>query len=335
MPPQYSSISSRTVMPAGARCTPGFFTRPDTENERSPFLPLRPWPANQAAPRSTIWRTQYTVSRLCSSVGRLKRPTCATYGGRRRGMPRLPSIDSIIADSSPQMYAPAPRRTWIGGSAQTGVFHDLGDLLARAFAGEAIGDQPVAAVLAVLRVVDVLRLRTFQLLLIDRGLHRSGARVADGVLSHHHAGGDFAAADAGGRNHAHLFSKGKISEKRLRTGQIARDGVADPHGERRRRHLAFLHDFEMVVERRHLVHLGQRQAHFLRQRGEVRSRQVAVAVVDAVQVLDQQVAAAGGVAQQPPHVLEDLRVGRSALRPRADFAFHADPIISPPATRDS
>ena len=29
--------------------------------------------------------------------------TCATYGGRRRGMPRLPSIDSIIADSSPQM----------------------------------------------------------------------------------------------------------------------------------------------------------------------------------------------------------------------------------------
>src|SRR5229473_91175 len=40
---------------------------------------------------------------LCSSVGRPKRPTCATYGGRRRGMPRLPSIDSIIADSSPQM----------------------------------------------------------------------------------------------------------------------------------------------------------------------------------------------------------------------------------------
>src|SRR5438309_7177046 len=86
MPPQYSSISSRTVIPAGARCTPGCFTRPDTENERSPFLPLRPWPANQAAPCSTICRTQYTVSRLCSSVGRLKSPTCATYGGRRRGM---------------------------------------------------------------------------------------------------------------------------------------------------------------------------------------------------------------------------------------------------------
>src|SRR5207244_9612879 len=86
----------------------------------------------------------------------------------------------------------------------------------------------------------VFRLRTFQLPVIDRGLHRSGTRVADGVLSHHHAGRDFAAADAGGRNHAHLFSKGKILEKGLRTGQLARDGVADPHGESRRRRLALL-----------------------------------------------------------------------------------------------
>ena len=56
-------------MPAGARCTPGFFTRPDTENERRPLRPLRPCEANQAAPFSTISRTQYTVSMLCSSVG--------------------------------------------------------------------------------------------------------------------------------------------------------------------------------------------------------------------------------------------------------------------------
>ena len=102
-------------MPAGARCTPGFLTRPLTENERSPFRPWRPWPANQAGPFSRMSRTQCSVSMLCSSVGRPNRPTCATYGGRRRGSPRLPSIDSIIADSSPQMYAPAPRRRWIAG----------------------------------------------------------------------------------------------------------------------------------------------------------------------------------------------------------------------------
>src|SRR5688572_27184194 len=109
MPPQNSSMSSFTVMPAGARCTPGFFTRPETENERRPLRPLRPWEANQSAPFSSRSRTQCRVSMLCSSVGRPKRPTWATYGGRRRGMPRLPSIASIIADSSPEMYPPAAR----------------------------------------------------------------------------------------------------------------------------------------------------------------------------------------------------------------------------------
>src|SRR5882672_10809549 len=89
MPPQYSSISSRTVMPAGARCTPGFATRPDTENERRPLRPFLPCPANHPAPRSRMSRTQYSVSMLCSSVGRPNSPNCATYGGRRRGMPQV------------------------------------------------------------------------------------------------------------------------------------------------------------------------------------------------------------------------------------------------------
>jgi hypothetical protein len=78
MPPQYSSISSRTVMPAGARWTPGLRTRPLTENERSPLRPLRPWPANHSGPRSTMSRTQYSVSMLCSSVGRPNSPAWAT-----------------------------------------------------------------------------------------------------------------------------------------------------------------------------------------------------------------------------------------------------------------
>src|SRR6516165_9079211 len=37
MPPQYSSISSRALTPAGASTTPGFFTRPDTEKLRRPL----------------------------------------------------------------------------------------------------------------------------------------------------------------------------------------------------------------------------------------------------------------------------------------------------------
>lgn len=38
-------------------------------------------------------------------------PTSAGKGGLRRGLPCLPSMDSISAVSSPQMYAPAPRTT--------------------------------------------------------------------------------------------------------------------------------------------------------------------------------------------------------------------------------
>ena len=50
MPPQYSSISSRTVMPAGASLTPGCFTRPLTLKQRSPLRPWRPKPLNHCGP---------------------------------------------------------------------------------------------------------------------------------------------------------------------------------------------------------------------------------------------------------------------------------------------
>ena len=77
MPPQYSSTSSRRLMPAGASFTPGRFTRPLTLNERSPLRPRRPKLLNQPAPRCTMSRTQYSVSKLCSSVGRPNTPTSA------------------------------------------------------------------------------------------------------------------------------------------------------------------------------------------------------------------------------------------------------------------
>lgn len=49
------------------------------------------------------------VSTLLTVVGQPKRPISAGNGGFRRGLPCLPSMDSMSAVSSPQMYAPAPR----------------------------------------------------------------------------------------------------------------------------------------------------------------------------------------------------------------------------------
>ena len=51
-----------------------------------------------------------SVSTLLMPVGRPKRPRSTGNGGLFRGSPRLPSIELNSAVSSPQMYAPAPRR---------------------------------------------------------------------------------------------------------------------------------------------------------------------------------------------------------------------------------
>src|SRR6266581_3277003 len=59
-----------------------------------------------------------------------------------------------------------------------------------------------------------------------------------------------------------------------------------------------------MVEGRDLVDLGKREAHFPGERSEVRGAEVAVAVLDAVQVLDQQVAAARRHAGLPAFFLE-------------------------------
>ena len=77
------------MMPAGARCTPGFLTRPLTENERSPLRPFRPCPANHSGPFSMISRTQCRVSMLCSSVGTVEQPDLRDVG---RTQPRLAAL---------------------------------------------------------------------------------------------------------------------------------------------------------------------------------------------------------------------------------------------------
>ena len=72
-------------------------------------------------------------------------------------------------------------------------------------------------------------------------------------------------------------------------GDLARQAVADANGQRRRRGLAFLDDVEVVIEAGDFVDLGLRQAHLLCQGGEMRRREVAEAILDLVQVLDQEV----------------------------------------------
>ena len=58
---------------------------------------------NQVAPRRMIAGTCEIVSTLLTVVGQPQSPYTAGNGGRLRGWPFLPSADSIMPVSSPQM----------------------------------------------------------------------------------------------------------------------------------------------------------------------------------------------------------------------------------------
>ena len=72
------------------------------------FVPMELY---HSLPLSTIFTTAHSVSTLFTTVGFCRYPLETGNGGRSRGSPRLPSADSMRADSSPQTYAPAPN--WI------------------------------------------------------------------------------------------------------------------------------------------------------------------------------------------------------------------------------
>ncbi len=149
---------------------------------------------------------------------------------------------------------------------------------------------------------DALDGRLLDVVVADLGDRRAGAMA--------HAGG---AHDAHGTR-VEPLRQGR--EQRLRAHELAGQAVADPHGQRRRRALILLHHIEMGVERRDLVDLGLGEAHLLGERREVGGREMAVAVLDQVQVLDQQVAAPRALAEQASHLVERILLDPAALGPR-------------------
>ena len=69
----------------------------------------------------------------------------------------------------------------------------------------------------------------------------------------------------------------------------------------------------MGVEGRDLVHFGERELHFLRQRRQMRRRQIPVVVLNQMQVLDKQIAPAWPVDQQILHFGKGRGIDLAAL----------------------
>ena len=180
---------------------------------------------------------------------------------------------------------PSPRRP--------GVAHRLDDVIARAPALEAILQQRVAALGLIGREVlgrvpgvrvgpgldglgHFLRRRLHHLHVPDRAGRRMIAGTHAGRAQH---------ADAGTERGR------KLCQEFFGTSHRAGQALADAHRDRRRRR-PVLHHVEMRIEGRNLVDLGQRELHLLRERRQVSGREIAVMVLNEMQVLDQKVALA-------------------------------------------
>jgi hypothetical protein len=69
----------------------------------------------------------------------------------------------------------------------------------------------------------------------------------------------------------------------------------------------------MRIEGRDLINLGQSEPHLMRQSGKMRRREMPIAVLNEMQMLDQEIAAALAVAKQRAYFLERLWVDLTAL----------------------
>ena len=117
-------------------------------------------------------------------------------------------------------------------------------------------------------------------------------------MAHGSNGRAVASADAGRAHHPHVDAElpRQLGEQLVRTRHGAGQAVAHPHRDRRRRR-AVLHHVEMGVERRDLVDLGLGELHLRGECGEMRRREMAVAILQEMQVFDEKIAPARPVAE--------------------------------------
>ena len=136
------------------------------------------------------------------------------------------------------------------------------------------------------------------------------------MLADRNGGRLFTAADARCCDHTHVLAQNRrqLGQQFLRPRHLARQAIADTHRQRRGRCITFLDHIEVVIEGRDFIDLRLRQPHLARQRRQMARAEVAEAVLQAMQMLDQQVVRARRGAEQCTHLFERSGIDDAALR---------------------
>ena len=107
----------------------------------------------------------------------------------------------------------------------------------------------------------------------------------------------------------------------------AGERIADPDRQRRRALFTFAHNIEMVIERGDLIDLRLAQLHLMGQRMQMACGQAAIAVLNEVEIFDQQVAAPRSVPQcilnfNQRRLVELAALGQAARAPGSGHLMH-------------
>ena len=200
--------------------------------------------------------------------------------------------------------------------AQVRILERLDDVLDRALAVEAIGEELIAALGPVAVEIDVARNVRVRLAGGDRLRDALDARMLMQRMADRGDRRVVAAAHAGRADDAHARFKRalQLRQQPLGARHGAGEAVADPDRDRRRGRLAVHDDVEMGVEGGDLVDLDERKPHLVRERHEMARVQAAVLVLKQMQMLDQEIGPARPVAEEPAHLVEGLRIDLPPLR---------------------
>ena len=207
------------------------------------------------------------------------------------------------------------RETRAAQPPQARIFHGFHDRFGVAPARQALRGEAITSALTVLGVGDVLSDRAFRLLRRGELLYLVHRRLRHRILADHCDRRLLAASEARRRNYAHPVAQRapQFADQLICAAKRARQRLADAHRQCRRRFVAFLGDVEVVIESGDLVDFGHCELHLARQCNDMRRRDATVAILDLVQMLDQQLVAARRGSEQSLHFRCRARLNRTAF----------------------